>query len=158
MIFVEHILLYSTRGEVPDTNYKIPLGQSAVICEGADITLIGYSRMARVCLAAAEELSGQGINAEVVDLRTLRPLDIDTVAESVKKTHRAIVVEETSKLGGFGGEIVSQVQEAAFDYLDTPVRRIAGAEAPIPYAMPLEQIAIPSGATVAALARQVMGR
>ena len=158
VIFVEHILLYSTRGEVPDTNYKIPLGQAAVTREGADITLVGYSRMARVCLAAAEELSGQGINAEVVDLRTLRPLDIDTVAGSVKKTHRAIVVEETSKLGGFGGEIVSQVQEAAFDYLDTPVRRIAGAEAPIPYAMPLEQIAIPSGATVAALARQVMGR
>ena len=158
VVFVEHILLYSTRGEVPDTNYKIPLGQAAVTREGADITLIGYSRMARVCLAAAEELSGQGINAEVVDLRTLRPLDIDTVAESVTKTHRAIVVEETSKLGGFGGEIVSQVQEAAFDYLDTPVRRIAGAEAPIPYAMPLEQIAIPSGATVAALARQVMGR
>ena len=158
VVFVEHILLYSTRGEVPDTNFKIPLGQAAVTREGADITLIGYSRMAHVCLAAAEELSGQGINAEVVDLRTLRPLDIDTVAESVKKTHRAIVVEETSKLGGFGGEIASQIQEEAFDYLDTPVRRIAGAEAPIPYAMPLEQIAIPSGATVAALARQVMGR
>ena len=158
VVFVEHILLYSTRGEVPDTNFKIPLGQAAVTREGADITLIGYSRMAQVCLAAAEELSGQGINAEVVDLRTLRPLDIDTVAESVKKTHRAIVVEETSKLGGFGGEVASQIQEEVFDYLDTPVLRIAGAEAPIPYAMPLEQIAIPSGATVAALARQVMGR
>ena len=158
VVFVEHILLYSTRGEVSDTHYKIPLGQAAVTREGADITLIGYSRMARVCLAAAEELFGQGINAEVVDLRTLRPLDIDTVAESVKKTHRAIVVEETSKLGGFGGEIASQIQEEVFDYLDTPVRRIAGAEAPIPYAMPLEQIAIPSGATVAALARQAMGR
>ena len=158
VVFVEHILLYSTRGEVPDTNFKIPLGQAAVTREGADITLIGYSRMAQVCLTAAEELSGQGINAEVVDLRTLRPLDIDTVAESVKKTHRAIVVEETSKLGGFGGEIASQIQEEVFDYLDTPVRRIAGAEAPIPYAMPLEQIAIPSGATVAALARQAMGR
>ena len=158
VVFVEHILLYSTRGEVPDTNYKIPLGQAAVTRQGADITLVGYSRMSQVCLAAAEELSGQGISAEVVDLRTLRPLDIDTVAESVKKTHRAIVVEETSKLGGFGGEVVSQIQEEVFDYLDTPVRRIAGAEAPIPYAMPLEQIAIPSGATVAALAREVMGR
>ena len=158
VVFVEHILLYSTRGEVPDTNYKIPLGQAAVTRQGADITLVGYSRMSQVCLAAAEELSGQGISAEVVDLRTLRPLDIDTVAESVKKTHRAIVVEETSKLGGFGGEIASQIQEEVFDYLDTPVRRIAGAEAPIPYAMPLEQIAIPSGATVAALAREVMGR
>ena len=158
VIFVEHILLYSTRGEVPDTNYKIPLGQAAVTRQGADITLVGYSRMSQVCLAAAEELSGQGISAEVVDLRTLRPLDIDTVAESVKKTHRAIVVEETSKLGGFGGEIASQIQEEVFDYLDTPVRRIAGAEAPIPYAMPLEQIAIPSGPTVAALAREVMGR
>ena len=158
VVFVEHILLYSTRGEVPDTNYKIPLGQAAVTRQGADITLVGYSRMSQVCLAAAEELSGLGISAEVVDLRTLRPLDIDTVAESVKKTHRAIVVEETSKLGGFGGEIASQIQEEVFDYLDTPVRRIAGAEAPIPYAMPLEQIAIPSGPTVAALAREVMGR
>ena len=158
VIFVEHILLYSTRGEVPDTDYKIPLGQAAVTRNGSDVTLIGYSRMAQVCLAAAEQLSREGIDAEVVDMRTLRPLDIDTVAESVKKTHRAIVVEEASKLGGFGGEIASQIQEAVFDYLDTPVRRIAGVEAPIPYAMPLEQIAIPSGATVAELARQVMGR
>ena len=158
VVFVEHILLYSTRGEVPDSNYKIPLGLASVTRTGSDVTIVGYSRMAQVSLAAAQQLAEQGIDAEVVDLRTLRPLDVDTVVESVKKTHRAVIVEETSKIGGFGGEISSQIQEAAFDYLDTPVRRVAGVEAPIPYSMPLEQIAIPDAASVAEAARQVVGR
>ena len=158
VIFVEHILLYGTRGEAPESDYRIPLGQAAVTRAGADVTIIGYSRMAQVSLAAAQELAGQGIEAEVVDLRTLRPLDMETVVESVKKTHRALVVEEASKLGGFAGEVSSQIQEAAFDYLDTPVRRLAGVEAPIPYSMPLEQIAIPDAAAVAEAARQMVGR
>jgi len=158
VIFVEHILLYGTRGEAPDADYKIPLGQAAVARAGNDVTIISYSRMAQVSLAAAEQLAGQGIDAEVVDLRTLRPLDMDTVVESVKKTHRALVVEETSKMGGFAGEVSSQIQEAAFDFLDTPVRRLAGVEAPIPYSPPLEKIAIPDAASVAEAARQVVGR
>jgi len=158
VIFVEHILLYGTRGEAPDADYKIPLGQAAVARAGNDVTIISYSRMAQVSLAAAEQLAGQGIDAEVVDLRTLRPLDMDTVVESVKKTHRALVVEETSKMGGFAGEVSSQIQEAAFDFLDTPVRRLAGVEAPIPYSPPLEKIAIPDAASVAEAARQVLGR
>ncbi|PKB64024.1 MAG: alpha-ketoacid dehydrogenase subunit beta, partial [SAR202 cluster bacterium Io17-Chloro-G2] len=116
VIFVEHILSYSSRGEEPDPDFKIPLGQAAVKREGQDVTIVSYSRMAQVSLAAAELLSQEGIDAEVVDLRTLRPLDIETVAESVRKTHRAVVVEETTKLGGFAGEISSQIQEAVFDY------------------------------------------
>jgi len=158
VIFVEHILLYGTRGEAPDPGYKIPLGQAAVARSGKDVTIVSYSRMAQVSLAAAQLLAEHGIDAEVVDLRTLRPLDMDTVVGSVKKTHRALIVEETSKLGGFAGEVSSQIQEAAFDYLDTPVRRLAGAEAPIPYSPPLEKIAIPDAASVADAARQVVGR
>ena len=158
VIFVEHILLYGTRGEAPDPGYKIPLGKAAVARSGKDVTIVSYSRMAQVSLAAAQLLAEHGIDAEVVDLRTLRPLDMDTVVGSVKKTHRALIVEETSKLGGFAGEVSSQIQEAAFDYLDTPVRRLAGAEAPIPYSPPLEKIAIPDAASVADAARQVVGR
>ena len=156
VIFVEHILLYSSRGEVPDPDFKIPLGQAAVKREGKDVTIVSYSRMAQVSLAAAQLLSQEGIDAEVVDLRTLRPLDTETVAESVKKTHRAVVVEETHKIGGFAGEISSQIQEAAFDYLDNPVRRVAGKEAPIPYSMPLERLAIPDANSVAAAARDLV--
>ena len=158
VIFVEHILLYGSRGEVPDTDYSIPLGQAAVMRGGSDVTIIGYSRMAQVSLAAAEQLAGEGIDAEVLDLRTLRPLDVETVAESVRKTHRAVVVEETSQLGGFGGEISSRIQESVFDHLDSPVRRVNGPETPIPYSMPLEQKAIPSPGDVAAAARQLLGK
>ncbi len=156
VIFVEHILLYSSRGEVPDPDFKIPLGQAAVKREGKDVTIVGYSRMAQVSLAAAELLSKEGIDAEVVDLRTLRPLDTETVAESVRKTHRAVVVEESSKFGGFAGEISSQIQETAFDYLDNPVRRVAGAETPIPYSIELERLAIPDANSVAAAVRDLV--
>ena len=156
VLFVEHILLYSSRGQVPDSDFKIPLGQAAVKREGKDVTIVSYSRMAQVSLAAAQLLSQEGIDAEVVDLRTLRPLDIDTVAESVKKTHRAVVVEETNKFGGFAGEISSQIQEAVFDYLDHPVRRVAGVETPIPYSMPLEKLAIPDANSVAAAVRELV--
>ena len=156
VIFVEHILLYSSRGEVPDPDFKIPLGQAAVKREGKDVTIVGYSRMAQVSLAAAERLSKEGIDAEVVDLRTLRPLDAETVAESVRKTHRAVVVEESSKFGGFAGEISSQIQETAFDYLDNPVRRVAGAETPIPYSIELERLAIPDANSVAAAVRDLV--
>ena len=158
VIFVEHILLYSTRGDVPDTDYTIPLGQAAVTRSGSDLSIVSYSRMAQVSLAAARQLADEGIDAEVVDLRSLRPLDMATVTESVKKTHRALVVEETTKLGGFGGEVASQIQEGVFDYLDSPVRRVAGVEAPIPYSMPLEQKAIPDAALIAQSARQLLGR
>jgi pyruvate dehydrogenase E1 component beta subunit len=158
VMYVEHIMLYSSRGEVPDGDFKIPLGQSAVKREGTDITIVSYSRMTQVSLAAAEQLAQEGIDAEVVDLRTLRPLDTERVAESVKKTHNALVVEETSKLGGFAGELVSQIQEDAFDYLDAPVGRVAGEEVPIPYSRSLEPLATPDAPRVAQAVRQLLNR
>ncbi len=157
VLFVEHILLYGTRGDAPENaDLRIPIGQAAVRRAGQDITLCGYSRMALVAEQAADLLAQEGITADVIDLRTLRPLDSATVVDSVKKTHRALVVEETSRLGGFAGELVSQIQEDAFDYLDAPVARVAGAEVPIPYSFPLEQAAIPNAASVAAAARQLV--
>ena len=158
VIFVEHILLYSSRGEVPDSPYKIALGQADVKRAGTDVTIVSYSRMVQVSLAAAEQLAGEGIQAEVIDLRTLRPLDTDTVVESVRKTHRLVVVEETSQLGGFAGEVVSQVQRKAFDYLDAPIERVAGEEVPIPYSMPLERLAIPDAERVAQAVRGLLER
>lgn len=158
VMYVEHILLYSSRGEVPEDGFKIPLGQAEVKREGKDITIVSYSRMVQVSLRAAEELAQEGIEAEVVDLRTLRPLDAETVVASVKKTHNALVVEETHKLGGFAGEVVSRIQEEAFDFLDSPVGRVAGEEVPVPYSMTLEPLAIPDAPRVAKAARQLLGR
>jgi pyruvate/2-oxoglutarate/acetoin dehydrogenase E1 component len=158
VIFVEHILLYNSRGEVPDGRYKIALGQADVKREGADVTIVSYSRMVQVSLAAAQQLAQEGIEAEVIDLRTLRPLDTETVAESVKKTHHALVVEETSKLGGFGGQVASDIQYKAFEYLDSPIERVAGEEVPIPYSMPLERLAIPDPERVSQAVRKLLGR
>jgi pyruvate dehydrogenase E1 component beta subunit len=158
VMYVEHILLYSSRGEVPDDGFKIPLGQAEVKREGKDVTIVSYSRMVQVSLRAAEELARDGIEAEVVDLRTLRPLDMETVVQSVKKTHNALVVEETHKQGGFAGEVVSRIQEEAFDSLDSPVGRVAGEEVPIPYSMTLEPLAIPDAPRVVKAVRQMLGR
>ena len=158
VMFVEHIMLYSAIGEVPDGPFKIPLGQAAVRREGTDITIVSYSRMAHIALDAAQLLTQEGIEAEVIDLRTLRPLDIETVVESVKKTHRALIVEETHKFGGFAGEVAAQVQEKAFDYLDGPVGRVAGEEVPVPYSRALEPLVIPDAQKVAAGVRALMGR
>lgn len=158
VMFVEHILLYSTRGEVPENAYKIPLGQADIKRPGSDVTIVSYSRMVQVSLDAAEELAQDGIQAEVVDLRTLRPLDAETVVNSVKKTHKALVVEETSKFGGFSGEVVTQLQEDAFEYLDAPVARVAGEEVPIPYSLPLERLATPDAERVAQAVRNLVGR
>ncbi len=159
VMFVEHILLYGSRGEAPEADdFRIPIGKAAVRRAGKDITLCGYSRMALVAEQAADVLAQEGIAAEVIDLRSLRPLDSETVVNSVKKTHRALMVEETTRLGGFAGELVSQIQEDAFDYLDAPVGRVAGAEVPIPYSFPLEQLAIPRAESVAAAARKLLNR
>ena len=142
VMFVEHILLYGARGEVSE-GIKIPLGKADVKKQGSDVTIISYSKMVQNSLEAAALLENDGISAEVVDLRTLRPLDVETIIASTKKTHRVVVVEETTKFGGFAGEVVSIVQQEAFDYLDAPVERVAGEEVPIPYSMPLEKLAIP---------------
>ena len=145
VLYAEHSLLYGVRGEVPDEWYEVPFGKAVVRRPGTDITIVGYSRMAHVALQAAEALaSARGAEAEVIDLRTLRPLDMETVIESVKKTNRAVVVEETWRTGGFAAEIASAIQEEAFDHLDGPVARVGGVEVPTPYAGNLEAATVPS--------------
>jgi pyruvate dehydrogenase E1 component beta subunit len=144
ILFVENVLLYNEKGEVPEGEHLVPVGQAAVMREGEDVSMITYSRMVGVTLHAAEELAKDGIEAEVVDLRSLRPLDIDTVITSVRKTNRAIFIEEGWRSYGIGAEIAAQIQELAFDDLDHPVERIAGKEVPLPYATDLERAATPS--------------
>ena len=144
VIFVEHSLLYGIRGEVPKESYAIPFGKADVKRSGTDVTIVAYLRMVHVALKAAAELAKEGIEAEVVDLRSLKPLDMETVLESVKKTSRAVVVEEGWKTGGFGAQVSASIVEEGFDYLDAPVVRVAGKDVPMPYNRDLEQAAIPS--------------
>jgi len=158
VIFVEHILLYGSRGPVPDEYYTVPLAKADVKREGSDVTIVAYSRMVLVALEAARRLAQNGMEAEVVDLRTLRPLDMETVFQSVKKTHRALVVEEAWRTGGLGAEVASQIQENVFDYLDGPVMRIGGAEVPMPYSRVLEEAAIPNSARVVQAVESMLGR
>ena len=148
VIFAEHSLLYRVRGEVPEEYYEVPFGKARIAVEGHDVTLISYSGMVRVAEEAAEKLSEKNISAEVIDLRTLSPLDLDTVIKSVRKTNRAVVIEETWKTGGFSGTIASNIQEAAFDDLDGPVLRINGLDVPAPYARNIEEATIPSAGWV----------
>jgi pyruvate dehydrogenase E1 component beta subunit len=144
VIFLEHKLLYMTKGEVPEEDYIVPLGQADVKRSGDDITLITYSYMTLKCLEAAEALQKEGISVEVVDLRTLTPLDKETILQSVEKTGRAIVVHEAVKRGGVGGDIAAMIMEEAYDDLDAPVMRIAGKNTTIPYNLELEKICIPT--------------
>ena len=148
ILFAEHALLYGVRGEVPEDHYEVPLGKANVQRPGTDVTLVAYGRMAHVALRAAEELAGRGVEAEVVDLRCLRPLDVETVVESVRKTHHCLVVEEAWATGAFGAYVAYRVQREAFDDLDAPVVHVGGVDVPAPYARNLEQISIPSEATV----------
>ena len=143
VIFAEHSLLYGKRGEVPDEHYTVPMGQAAVRREGTDITLAAYGRMVYTSLEAAERLAERGVEAEVIDLRTLQPLDTDAIVQSVEKTNRVVIVEENWRTGGFSAEIASTVQEAAFDYLDGPVGRVNGHDVPAPYNATLEDLQIP---------------
>jgi acetoin:2,6-dichlorophenolindophenol oxidoreductase subunit beta len=144
VIFIEHKLLYLTDGEVPDGEYLIPLGQADIKRQGRDVTLITYSLMTHRCLEAAEKLAADGIEAEVLDLRTLHPLDKQSILESVNKTSRVAIVHEAIKRGGVGGDISALIMEEAFDALDAPVLRIAGRNTTIPYNLNLEKLCVPS--------------
>jgi len=144
VVFLEHKLLYMTKGEVPEEDYIVPLGQADVKRSGEDITLLTYSYMTLKCLEAAEALQTEGISVEVVDLRTLTPLDKETIFQSVEKTGRAIVVHEAVKRGGVGGDIAAMIMEEAYDDLDAPVMRIAGKNTTIPYNLELEKVCIPT--------------
>jgi len=143
-IFIEHKLLYMTKGEVPEDDYIVPLGQADIKRPGDDITLVTYSYMTLKCLEAAEILAKEGISVEVVDLRTLTPLDKETILESVEKTGRAVVVHEAVKRGGVGGDIAAMIMEEAYDELDGPVKRICGKNTTIPYNLELEKVCVPS--------------
>ena len=144
VFFIEHATLYSVRGEVPDDeDFLVPIGVSEVKRPGKDVTIVSYSKMLHVSLEAAGRLAAEGIEAEVIDLRTLRPLDTRPIVESVQRTNRLVVVEEGWRTYGIGAEIASRVTELAFDDLDAPVRRVAQAEVPLPYNRRLEQMALP---------------
>jgi len=143
-IFIEHKLLYMTKGEVPDEEYFIPFGEADVKKEGSDVTLLTYSYMTLKCLEAAELLEKEGISVEVVDLRTLKPLDEKLILESARKTGRVIVVHEACKRGGIGGDIAAMIMEEAYDDLDGPVLRVCGLDTSIPYNLELEKVCIPT--------------
>ena len=139
VLFLENLALYNTKGEVPEGDYTIPFGKAKVTKEGTDLTIISYSRMSGIALEVAQRFEKeQDLSIEVVDVRSLRPLDRETICNSVKKTNRAIVLEEDWRSYGVGAEIAATIQEEAFDYLDAPVKRVASVEVPLPYSKPLE--------------------
>jgi pyruvate dehydrogenase E1 component beta subunit len=148
VIFIEHKLLYMTKGEVPEAEYVVPLGLADVKREGTAATLISYSHMTLKCLEAAEVLAQKGIAVEVVDLRTLTPLDRVTILESVRKTGKAVVVHEACKRGGIGGDIAAMLMEEAYDDLDGPVKRICGLNTTVPYNLNLEKACVPQVADI----------
>jgi pyruvate dehydrogenase E1 component beta subunit len=156
VMFLEHESLYGVKGEVPDGEVLAPLGKAKVIREGGDVTLVSYSKCVYDAIAAADALENEGIDAEVIDLRTLNPLDLDTVVESVKKTGKAIIIYEGWRTGGAGAEIAAQIYEAAFDHLDAPVERVATLDTPMPYNARLERAALPSAADIVKVAERLV--
>jgi pyruvate dehydrogenase E1 component beta subunit len=158
-VFLENEMLYGEKFEVPDdADYTVPIGKAAVLREGTDVTIIAFSIMVGHALKAAEELAKEGISAEVIDLRTLRPLDTATIVESVQKTSRCISVEEGWPVAGIGSEICAIIMEEAFDYLDAPVVRVAGKDVPLPYAANLEKLALPQIQDIVDAAKNVCYR
>ncbi|HJZ79402.1 MAG TPA: pyruvate dehydrogenase complex E1 component subunit beta [Pyrinomonadaceae bacterium] len=156
VIFIEQERMYGMKDEVPeDEDFTIPLGVADIKRAGTDATIVARSLMVPTALKAAEELQKEGISCEVIDPRTIRPLDIDTIVQSVKKTNRAVIAEESHPFASVGAEISVQIMEHAFDYLDAPVRRVSGADVPMPYAKNLEQLAIPDVAQIVAAVKEV---
>jgi len=156
VIFIEAETLYAVKGEVPeDPEFTVPLGQAVVRREGTDVTVVAYMGMMYRALEVAGELAGEGISVEVVDPRTLRPMDTRTIVASVRRTHRAVVIEAGAGFAGMGSEIASFITEQAFDDLDAPVERVTGENAPMPYARNLELLKTPSKAKIAAAIRKV---
>ena len=158
VMFFQHKKLFAREGPVPAGDFTIPLGQAAVKRPGRDITLICYGSGYYLCKEAAADLNGMNIEAEIVDLRTLKPLDMHTVAVSIKKTGRAVIVHEACRTGGFGAELVARIQEELFDYLKAPVKRVAAKDVPIPFSPPLEDFVLPKVSDVVAAARDVVFR
>jgi pyruvate dehydrogenase E1 component beta subunit len=156
VMFIEHATLYQTRGEVPDGDFTVPIGKSKVQRPGKDVTIVTYSKMLEISNKAADQLAKEGIEAEIVDLRSLRPLDMGPVVESFKKTNRAVIVEEGWRSFGVGSEIASRLYEEAFDYADAPIKRVAQKEVPLPYNRTLEQLALPQVQDVINAVKEVL--
>ena len=156
VIFIEQERMYGMKGEVPEEeDFTIPLGVADVKREGSDVTIVARSLMVPTALKAAEELEKDGVSCEVIDPRTIRPLDINTIVESVKKTNRVVIAEESHAFCGVGAEISAEIHERAFDYLDAPVKRVSGADVPMPYAKNLERLAIPDVEQIVAAVHEV---
>lgn len=158
VVFLEHKALYGVEGEVPDEAYTIPLGKAEIKREGKDVTVVATAMMVSRSLSAAEKLSADGISVEVVDPRTLSPLDEETILNSVRKTHRLVIVHEEVKFAGSGAEIAALVAEKAFDYLDAPIQRVAAPFCPVPFSPVLEDEYIPSEAKIIAAVKKVVGK
>jgi pyruvate/2-oxoglutarate/acetoin dehydrogenase E1 component len=157
VIFYEHKLLYKMKGEVPDNDYTIPIGKADVKRTGKDLTIVTYSIMVHRAMEAAEKLSREGIDVEVIDLRSLYPMDIETIVESVKKTGKVVIAHEAVKRGGVGAEIAAQISDSeAFFYLDAPIKRLAGMEVPIPYSPTLERDIVPQVGDIIRTVKELM--
>ena len=158
VVFLEAEMTYGVKGEVPEEEYTIPLGKADVKRAGSDVTLVSWGKQVVNCLTAADTLAKEGIDCEIVDLRTLRPLDQEAIFSSVAKTGHAVVVHEGHLFGGLGGEIAARIGEACFDFLDGPVLRVANREVPQPYATNLEKLVVPNPERIAAAVRDTLGR
>jgi len=158
VVFLEQAALYNVKFEVPGGEFLVPIGQADVKRPGRDVTILTYSHMLGISLRAAEQLAREGIEAEVVDLRTLAPLDMQTVAESVSRTHRAVIATEDVRTCSFAAEVMARIYEEVFDELDAPVERVTGEDVPIPYSRPLEQLAVPDEQRVMAAVRRAVWR
>jgi pyruvate dehydrogenase E1 component beta subunit len=156
VIFIEHKLLYGKTGEVPAEDYNIPLGKAKIRQEGKDLTLISWSRMVDICLSAAARLAKEGLKVEVIDLRTLIPLDKEAIFQSVEKTGRVIIVHEACLTGGFGGEIAALIAEEAFDSLDAPIKRVASPDVPVPFNPVLEKHYLPDEDKIMHAVKQIL--
>lgn len=156
IIFMESEQMYGDKGEVPEGEYLIPIGVADIKKEGTDVTIVSFGKIMKVALAAAKELEKEGINVEVIDLRTIRPIDYKTIIESVKKTNRLVVVEEAWPLGAIATEVAFKVQREAFDYLDAPVLRVTSADVPLPYAPTLIDASLPNVTRVVKAVKEVL--
>ena len=156
VFFIEHATLYQTRGEVPAGDFIVPIGKSTIQRPGRDVTVVTYSKMLEVSLKAADQLAKDGIEVEIADLRTLRPLDMEPVLDSFKKTNRAVIVEEGWPSFGVGAEISARIYEQAFDYVEAPIKRVAQKEVPLPYNRTLEQMALPQVEDVIQAVKEVL--
>jgi pyruvate/2-oxoglutarate/acetoin dehydrogenase E1 component len=157
VVFIEHKALYAMKGEVPDGEYLVPFGAAHTVRPGRDLTIVSYSRMVHVAGEAAQKLSVEGIEAEVIDLRTLNPLDMETVLSSVRRTHRALVLNEAHRIAGFCSELAARITEELFDVLEAPVARVAAKDVPVPATL-LEKLSIPGAEDVCAEARTLVQR